>query len=344
MLNYKELYEAYEKDSFYSLQLEVGDKCFQACIYCYMNALNTTVNILDDVLIFQIIEDASKLNIKTIEWLGGEPLLREGIFTFMEKAKDYGIKNNLWTGGLPFENKYVIRRAAQLCYNGLISVHISTIDENIYKKLHPQRTAKDINIIIDGIKELLCIGYPSEKILNSVTFTGLQSADDMIATMQYFYENFGILTSLNVYHTYLRPEQDYNDLIKFIPPTKEVAKVYKYYKKLYNQSELPMNCVNKQYCSATLAVLNNGFVTPCATIREEKDECNIRKHKLTKIVENNRDYLNFKFFKNIENLNDNCKKCKLNYECWGCRSRSFANKTGIYGNDPRCFRLKTDIV
>ena len=29
-----------------------------------------------------------------------------------------------------------------------------------------------------------------------------------------------------------------------------------------------MNCVNKQYCSATLAVLCDGRVTPCATIRD----------------------------------------------------------------------------
>ncbi|MFP4026010.1 MAG: SPASM domain-containing protein, partial [Thiohalospira sp.] len=171
-----------------------------------------------------------------------------------------------------------------------------------------------------------------------VTFTGLQSADDMIETMEYFNENYGIKTSLNVYHTYLRPEYGKNDLLRFITNPKDVARVYKSYKSILGAKELPMNCVNKQYCSTTLAVLNNGFVTPCATIREEKDECNLKFDSFKNIVENNKNYLNFKFFKDKDNLPVKCKKCKLNNDCWGCRSRSFANGTGIYGIDPRCFR------
>lgn len=149
-------------------------------------------------------------------------------------------------------------------------------------------------------------------------------------------------TSLNVYHTYLRPGFDNDELLRFIPHPKEVARVYRKYKSVLGARELPMNCVNKQYCSATLAVLNNGYVSPCATIREEKAECNLKFNGFKNIVENNKAYLNFKYFKNRNNLPETCKKCKMNDSCWGCRSRSYASREGIYGVDPRCFRNKSE--
>jgi radical SAM protein with 4Fe4S-binding SPASM domain len=340
MIDFKALNRAYDNDGFYSLQLEVGDKCYQGCIYCYMNAVAETKNELTSEIISDILLDSKKIGITAIEWLGGEPLIRAGIFDFMEQARELGFRNNMWTGGLPFIDKEVTKRTAELCRHGLISVHVSTVNPDLYEKLHPERDKNDLKIILNGIEELLSMGYPPEQLVNSVTFTGLQSAKDMIKTMEYFYEQYGVLTSINVYHTYLRPGSDPRDLGKFIPDRKEVSAVYRWYKNLVGVKELPMNCVNKQYCSATLAVLNNGYVTPCATIREENEGLNVKTHEFKDIVEANRDYLNFKFFKDKKNLPPDCQRCLLNDECFGCRSRAFAAGKGIYGKDPRCFRFK----
>ena len=82
MIDFEELTKAYTEDRFYSLQLEVGDICHQGCIYCYMNALPQSVNSLTDETIYRILHDAIHLKITAIEWLGGEPLLRESIFQF----------------------------------------------------------------------------------------------------------------------------------------------------------------------------------------------------------------------------------------------------------------------
>ncbi|MFO7791244.1 MAG: radical SAM protein [Bacteroidales bacterium] len=340
MIDFEALNKAYNSDGFYSLQLEVGDKCYQGCVYCYMNAVEVTKNQLTEEKISEVLEDSKSLGISAIEWLGGEPLIRPGIFGFMEKAQKLGFRNNMWTGGLPFADKDTTKRTADLCHNGLISVHLSTITPGLYKKLHPGHSTNDMKTILDGIEHLLALGYPPEQLLNSVTFTGLQSAEDLIKTMEYFYRQYGIQTSINVYHTYLRPGYSYNELEKFIPDRKEVATVYNWYKKLIGVNDLPMNCVNKQYCSATLSVLNNGYVTPCATIREENDKLNIKSNGFRHIVETYRDYLNFKYFKDKNNLPENCQKCSMNDECFGCRSRSYASGNGIYGKDPRCFRFR----
>ena len=338
MLDFEQLQFDYDHDGFYALQLEVGDKCYQDCIYCYMNAVAETKNELTDEIISAVLVEAKALGFSTIEWLGGEPLLRKNIFRFMEEAKNLGLKYNMWTGGLPFADLETVERTAALCTDGYISVHLSTLDPKLYEVLHPRRGADDIKVILKGVEHLLKIGYPPAQILNSVTFTGLQTADDLIATMEFFYHEYRIQTSINVYHTYLRPGYSQTELLKFIPPPEDVQKIYNYYRKLIQAGNLPMNCVNKQYCATTVAVLNNGFVTPCATIREERTGLNVKEDSFQNIVAAHRGYLTFQDLKTESNLPAGCQKCGLKSQCWGCRSRSYAAGYGLYGKDPRCFR------
>lgn len=338
MIDFEKINASYFCDGFYSLQLEVGDVCHQNCIYCYMNALPEKNNELSDPIVRDILKDSYLLGITAIEWLGGEPLLRDDIFEHMALAHDLGLRNNIWTGGVPFEDHSTVRQSARYATPGLISVHLSTVNRELYCQMHPGRSADDIDTILNGVKELLNLGYSPENMLNSVTFTGLQPVEDMIETIDYFEGHFSIKTSLNVYHTYLRPEANNHDLERFIPDKKDMAKVYKRYNKQWGAQNYPMNCVNKQYCSTTLAVLNNGNVTPCATIRDETAGNVNGADSFREIVKRNRDFLCFKHFKQKENLPDECRNCAITDECWGCRSRAFAAGTGIYGRDPRCFR------
>ena len=57
MIDYDRLYQDYENDKIYALQLEIGDKCHQNCIYCYMNAVEEDKNTLSDDQIKNIILD-----------------------------------------------------------------------------------------------------------------------------------------------------------------------------------------------------------------------------------------------------------------------------------------------
>jgi len=338
MIDYDRLYRDYYHDKIYALQLEVGDKCFQGCIYCYMNAVDEEKNTLSDNHIKQILLDAKKLEITAIEWLGGEPLIRDSIFEHMKYSQDLGFRNNIWTGGLPLSDEKILQKTAKYTDPGLISFHVSTVNPELYEKLHPNRTRRDLNSIINSVEKLIDLGYSSNNILNSVTFTGLQSSDDMIKTIDFFQDKFGVKTSLNVYHNYLRPEISDDELFRFIPDRKEVVKVYKHYARHYEVRQIPMNCVNKQYCSATVAVLCDGSISPCATIRVKKAPNIHTDGSFYDIVNDNRDYLIIKKLKDKNNLNEDCKSCSLSDECFGCRSRSFATGNGIYGKDPRCFR------
>ncbi|MCX7880689.1 MAG: radical SAM protein [Ignavibacteria bacterium] len=339
MIDTDKLFEAYEKDGFYALQLEIGDVCYQNCLYCYMNALEFPQNQLTNEEIFRILREAKELGFVAIEWLGGEPLLRKEVFDFLEFARSLNFRNNMWTGGLPLADPTVAKNCSELCSFGLIAFHLSTLNPSIYEFLHPGRTAEDIKMIINGVENLISFGYPASQLLNSVTFTGYQTSEDMIETIEFFQKNYNISTCVNVYHTYLRPGQSSKDLEKFIPSAGEVEKVYSYLKKVQGTNIFPMNCVNKQYCSATIAVLNNGFVTPCATIREEREGMNIKISGFKEIVLSNKDYLIFKEMKNLEGLPSECQECYQNEFCFGCRSRAYAAGLGIYGEDPRCYQI-----
>ncbi len=329
---------AYKNDGFYSLQLEIGDRCEQDCIYCYMNALPKEVNTLSDEQITRILEDSVELGISAIEWLGGEPLLRNSIFDHMELARELGLRNNIWTGGLPLGNEDVTQRCSELARPGLISVHVSTVDQATYRLLHPNRPNSDLNNILEGVERLLDLGYPSDQMLNSVTFTGIQTPEDMIGTIDYFENEFEISTSLNVYHTYLRPGTDPGELGRFIPKTTDVARVYSRLQKQTGSDPMPMNCVDKFYCSTTVAVLCDGSVTPCATIRDNEAPIIHSGKSFFSIAKENRDHLIFKSMKNKKNLPVPCQRCGMNDVCFGCRSRSFSEGRGLLGPDPRCFR------
>lgn len=259
----------------------------------------------------------------------------------MEHALKLGLRNNIWTGGLPLSDDKLVERCADLARNGLISVHLSTIDPILYEQLHPGRTRDDIKTVIDGVKRLINMGYPPSRILNSVTLTGLQPPEDMIRTIDLFEDEFGIQTSLNVYHTYSRPGTDPGVLSRFIPCPLNVAKVYV---RLARQvgSNLPMNCVNKQYCSTTVAVLCDGSVTPCATIREP-DPPNIHKERFAVICEREREHLTIARFRDAEQLPPQCRVCTMSGSCFGCRARAFAAGNDMFGPDPRCFRSKPGI-
>ena len=127
-------------------------------------------------------------------------------------------------------------------------------------------------------------------------------------------------------------------LARFIPSPAAVSRVYKRWARQWNATEMPMNCVNKQYCSATLAVLCDGTVTPCATLRPA-DASSIHDGKgFATLAERHRRELTFERMRDPANLPAACAASILADSCWGCRSRAYAAGLGIYGPDPRCFR------
>lgn len=337
LIDWEKLRNLYERDLVYALQLEINDSCEQGCDYCYMNAPTIRRGRLDSDVLRRVISEAADMEVYCIEWLGGEPLLREDVFDLMAFANEAGLRNNMWTGGLPLVEEGVAQGCVELTEGGLISFHLSTLDPEIYRRTHPGRPLEDMRDIVRGVENCLAAGKPPNMMINSVTLTSRQSAEDMTAVMDHFKEKYGIPTSVNVYQFYEpRSEENREEVMRFAPNLKTVRKVLNRLHRGEGNVAYGANCVNKQYCSATAALLNDGRLTPCATIRPD-DAPLIFDQGLKGTFEEHRDWLVVKKLKARDNLPEGCKTCRLNDDCWGCRAKSWDYFQNIYDRDPVCF-------
>ena len=76
----------------------------------------------------------------------------------MITAQKLGFKNNVWTGGLPLADEFIIKNTVKYANPGLISLHVSTVDLDVYKKLHPGRNSEDLDVILSSVENLLNLG------------------------------------------------------------------------------------------------------------------------------------------------------------------------------------------
>ena len=338
LIDWERLEYLYHNDLIYALQLEINDECFQGCEYCYMNAPTIRKGRLPSKILNQIIAEAADMGVYCIEWLGGEPLLREDVFDLMEFADHRGLRNNMWTGGLPLENYSIAEKCVELTQNGLISFHLSTLNPQSYAASHPERPPEDMYAVIKGVENCLKAGKPPELMINSTTFTSHYTAEELIEVIKHFQKEYNIPSCVNVYQFYEpRSGENIEQVLRFMPDIKSIKKVLNFLQKTPGNVSQGANCVTKQYCSATAAVLNDGRLTPCATIRPENAP-SILENGLKTEFEKHRDWLIIKKLKNPENLPQGCQTCKLNDGCWGCRAKSWDHFHNIYQRDSACFR------
>ncbi|MFX0182223.1 MAG: radical SAM protein, partial [Candidatus Hodarchaeota archaeon] len=112
----------------YTLQIEINQICQQNCIYCY--ARESRGEEMSTDLIKSILDDASKMEVRKIEWLGGDCLLHSSWEELMSYAKyKHGFINNIWTSGNQLKKISVAEKSIELTSNGgFISVHLDSIN------------------------------------------------------------------------------------------------------------------------------------------------------------------------------------------------------------------------
>ena len=143
----------------------------------------------------RIIDEAVKMEVRTIDWLGGDPLVRNDWYELMKYVADSGLTNNVWSSGIPLEDMDIARKAVEVTANGFISVHLDTLDESLYRQLHNGDARKKIRSILKGVENVRALGKDPGQMINCITFTR-PLAVDAERTIQYFYEEKGIRTCL----------------------------------------------------------------------------------------------------------------------------------------------------
>jgi radical SAM protein with 4Fe4S-binding SPASM domain len=335
--DYEEEIRYFKENKVFSIQIESNLSCPQGCLYCYASIENPPVEELPKKDITAILTAAVRLNVRTIDWLGGDPLVRKDWYSLMKDTMKLGLKNNIWTSGIPLEKKEVARKAVEVTKGGFIAVHLDTFDERSYQMLHTGNPRQQIQAILKGVENVQTFGKDPAEMINCITFTK-PVFEDVQQTIQYFYDKWGIRTCL----TQMCLAGLATDHKEWVPSIDEIRKACEIRDKInYLESSFSFSSMdtNKYYCGNMICVTVNGDVTPCSVIR--KSVGNIHDMPLDEIVENHRDELLWIHLREPKNLPGYCSRCENNVVCWGCRAAAFYDQGDGCGIDPKCYRNKT---
>ncbi|HER45559.1 MAG TPA: radical SAM protein [Thermoplasmatales archaeon] len=332
--DYEEEIRYFKENKVFSIQIESNLSCPQGCLYCYASLENPPVQELSKKDITAILDSAVKLQVRAIDWLGGDPLVRSDWYQLMKETEKRGLKNNIWTSGIPLENKEVAQKVVEVSTGGFIAVHLDTLDEQIYQTLHKGSPHRQIQAILKGVENVQNCGKDPDEMINCITFTK-PVFQDIQHTIQYFYETWGMRTCL----TQMCVTGLAADHRAWVPTIQEIQKACE----IRDRSNYPTSPysfssmdTNKYYCGNMICVTVNGDVTPCSVIR--KSVGNIHDMPLEQIVQKHRDELLWVHLRRPENLPGYCSKCENNTVCWGCRAAAFYDQGDSCGTDPKCYR------
>lgn len=323
----------FEECKVYTIQIESTRVCPQGCLYCYAASGDSPMKELSGEDIMAIIDSAAGMGAQAIDWLGGDPLLRDDWYELMKYAMDRDLKNNIWTSGIPLENNKVAKKAVEVSEGGFISVHLDSLDEKIYGKLHSGNAGKKIQAILKGVDNVQFAGKRPENMINCITFTKPLAGDDVRRTIDYFFKAKGMRTCL----TQMCMTGLALDHPEWIPDIHEIRDACGNRDSVnYSDSGFSMSTMdaNKFYCGGIICVTVDGDVTPCSVIR--KGFGNIHKSALQNIVEKYRDELLFVQIRNPDNMKGHCSICENNSVCWGCRAMAYYEMGDMFAQDPMC--------
>lgn len=325
----------FQQTKLYTLQLEITSRCPQKCIYCYTRYDVPKVREMPLNVLKGIIEDAGEMEVEKIEWLGGDALLYPHWSEMMDLATEHGIINNIWTAGSLLNDPVIAKEVVRVTNGGgLVSIHIDTIDELDYQKLH-ENSPKFIQTTLEGLEKLLVLGKSPDELLNCMTFSSVIAEKRFEEIVDFFMDKHEITSSIVVYKPVV-PGLDY-----LIPSIEQVRHAVEYKNRKNFSIEIPAipQCVSKFYCGTTASVLVDGSLSVCSRIRH-----GIGKLGKTTFKDTFNQYKELLLTQKLQDsrfLDPSCQQCSFNNICWGCRANAWYYKGDIFASDPKCwYRLK----
>ncbi|NTU52545.1 MAG: radical SAM protein [Chlorobiaceae bacterium] len=322
----------------YALQIETTDACHQGCIYCYAGSTPRESQGLTSDEIRGLLKDAASLEIRAIDWLGGDPLVRDDWYELMLYARSLGLVNNVWTSGLPLKNKEVAAKVHEVSEGGFVSVHVDSITPEVFAKLHRGGHPHNIDTVIEGVRNLLALGKSADRMINCITYTSAQGPEDAIKTMRWWFDELGLRTCLTMFN----PAGMGAEWRAFEPGLDEVQQVYTERDRInFGDDNISIAAMDtdKYYCGTMATVTFTGEVTPCSVIRDGVG--NIRVTPFLDIITQHLDTLVHGKLHDVGNLPDPCNACVNNAHCWGCRASAYHYNGDADGLDPKCWLIRS---
>lgn len=325
--------EYFEKGLIYTLQIESTLKCSQGCSYCYARSTPESPELLPTKDIKKILQDAAQIKVRCIDWLGGDPLVRVDWDDLMHYAQNLGLINNIWSSGIPLKDIKTAKKAIEVTQNGgFISIHLDSLDTEVYQRLHRYQVKENIEAILTGLENLISLGKSSDELWNCITLTQPVASTDVYKTMEWFWKEKGIRTVLTLYNPVAS-----SDPRNLVPSNELIQKAYKGRDEILYNDNLSFSTmdVSKFYCGSMICITNDGYYTPCSVIRTQEFGNYKTINLIQLLAQNPGDILMMKL-RDPSNLPGACSNCSNNDICFGCRSNAHYYNNDMFGCDPMC--------
>ncbi|MFW9822841.1 MAG: radical SAM/SPASM domain-containing protein [Candidatus Thorarchaeota archaeon] len=319
------------------LQIESTLRCTQLCNYCYAGSTPDSPQGMESEKMKELLNSAAKLEIRMIDWLGGDPLLRKDWYELCKYVSKLGLINNIWTSGIPLANLEVAKKAVEVTNGGFISTHLDTLNPGLYSRLHGGKGCNgNIELILKGIQNVLSLGKKPGAIVNCITYTSPLANGEAKRMISYMQEEFGIKSCLTLFN----PVIHRNANASWEPNITQIEDAFTHRDKVNYPDDPscgPMD-VSKFYCGTVICVTHDGWITPCSVIRTQEFG-NVNHEKLEILIEKYKKRLLFLDFRDSSKLPEKCGNCVNNSFCFGCRSSAYYYNGDILAVDPKCYQF-----
>ncbi|MEE9201656.1 MAG: radical SAM protein [Dehalococcoidia bacterium] len=316
------------------MDVEITDKCYGGCSYCYASGDSSGSRFIDRERMFGLIDEAREMDLKQVLLIGGEPLLHPHWYDFSLHTMQQGMRSVICSTGEYYTPKVArqIVNDLQVHQNGYVTIHIPTRDEEAFlaiapgkKGLLPQR--------IKGLYNLLDAGYPAEKLFCQIVLCQpiLPTVEE---TMDWLVDEIGV-SYVVLYPLRLKGYAQQQSAL--LPTLSQLKRAYEYRaQKLGDEDYLRYGVceLTKFFCHNMIYVEVSGNVLPCDFLPDFAVG-NIFQRPLGEIVEGNRDLLTHQF-----PVKGACATCENNEKydiCRGCRAQAYYYTGDYQAADPTCW-------
>ncbi len=308
------------------MEVELTTKCAASCRFCHASSTvaRTEEMPLDDAK--RLVDEAAKLGISAITWMGGDPHTYPYIRELFEHTTNMGIRMQMPTSGL-YSTRH-IELFNEFQDNLFLGIHVDTIDPDTYAGLH--KNPRTLKARMGGYRRLLDSGFPTFKAFGLITMTA-PALERIEETLDWFFDEMGAkFVCLMVF----KGEGFGKDNVDFEPSLSDVERANKYRASKLGDHWLRLGASEGSiyYCRTTFCVDVAGHAYPCLAIRDYCKTESVFEHGLKSVVEKNCNELFFNF-----TPKGTCGDCKNNDLCFGCRASALYYSGDIKAADPKCW-------
>lgn len=337
--------ETLSKDSIQFAQWDITSRCNLRCKHCRAWKLPTNEELSTEEGA-NLLKQLHDLEVKILNFSGGEPFLREDIFQLLEHAKKFPLIT-ITTNGTLLGSKKVIEQLKQFD-NIRISLSLDGLEKFHDSFRQVPGTFRKATVAIENLTK--------NSIRTSIRFTLVTSNIDEALPVfdfvsKYKTESFNIRAVLplgRASDSLMPTAREYREILeelfkrsrkKKIPIISGDPILLPLFPELLGEAWEEMGeKVFSEICAGCLAgdetlyIKPNGDIGVCAYI--PKIVGNVRRAFLIELI--NKTSLFQKLNNYRGKLKGKCRKCKFKYLCGGCRAVALAINKDLYAEDPRC--------